>query len=158
MSASSKTARRNWCHALYRMTTPAQSAAQSSADSRPGPPNRAIEMPIKCKGRGDCVTAVVRCVALYRQPSDRVADASDMSKQKPFDNLHSGEHDQRIWGLAGGCQDFMDAFHYDRYSGSDQREAHAQRRYRFGFAVPIGVTLVMALRREFINKCFRSGA
>jgi hypothetical protein len=52
-----------------------------------------------------------------------------MSKQKPFGNQHTSEHDQRVWVReAMGCQDFMDAFHPDRYSGNSEREAHAQQR------------------------------
>jgi hypothetical protein len=42
-----------------------------------------------------------------------------------------------------GGQDFMDAFHHDRYQGSSEREAHAQRGYRFGFAVPVWVILIL---------------
>jgi hypothetical protein len=33
------------------------------------------------------------CVTFYRKASDRIADASDMSEQKFFDNQHTSEHD-----------------------------------------------------------------
>jgi hypothetical protein len=47
-----------------------------------------------------------------------------------------------------GRQDFMDAFNHDRYRGSHEREAHAQRGYRFGFAVPVWVILIWRLDRN----------
>ncbi len=49
MSASSKSAGRNWIPTSYKITIAAQSAAQSSAVSHPGPPSRAMEMPTNAR-------------------------------------------------------------------------------------------------------------
>ena len=46
----------------------------------------------------------------------------------------------------------MDAFNHDRYRGCHEREAHAQRGYRFGFAVPVWVILIWRLDRNLQTK------
>jgi hypothetical protein len=57
-----------------------------------------------------------------------------------------------------GCQDLVDAFNHDRYRGSDEREAPAQRGYRFGFAVPLWVILIWRLDCNLQTKKDREAA
>src|SRR5258708_7412770 len=97
MSASSKIAGRNWIPALYRMTTAAQSARPIIGGFPSRPSQQSYGNTHECKGRGYRVTAVVPCVTLHREASDRVANASDMSEQKSFDQ-NASEYDQRVWG------------------------------------------------------------
>jgi hypothetical protein len=143
-----------FCH---RMTTPAQRAAQSSADSDPGPPHRAIEMPRNAKAEviaslpRHCPGAMRRSVTA-RLPIVSPTLPTCLNRSPVVISTPASTTNVYGAGRRWGVRISWTLSTMIVTAAATSERPNARRGYRFGVAVPVWVILIWRLDRNLQTK------